>query len=358
MLSASKVDPFGTLPVPLDQIGYELVDFWTSKLTYWSGQNSHMKNVVFQTAMRHPVAFRAVILAYGSRWRARLYNRPDDPYLLLHVGQSEHAVQQAIRGVPLMDEDSLAMALTGLSLQEERFGNKSKAEEYADRALQILRPRTGSSLPIEIFLLYVRYITVPRAPGIDADGARWLVNFLRSAERLMIEQNRPSFLSLVPQRHSVFQLESPLYLLLSSGPHPSQVPDNHRIYVIRNAPTQRICRAAALIYITAALWDHRESPSRTARFLDHLVMKVTEHRLDRYPACESFVWLLLEESYDPDLRDPERAWSVGELLKMHKLLRPDLQFHFSEILLSFLMLNRPIRGVDSFEEELRKAIPS
>ncbi|KAL2006285.1 hypothetical protein VTN00DRAFT_9939 [Thermoascus crustaceus] len=362
MLSASRMDPFRTLPM-VDQRGYELADYWTSKLTYWSGPNPHMKTVVFQTAMRHPVSFQAVILAYCARWKARLYNCPEDPEIVFYVGQAKQTVEQALRGAQPMDEESLAMALTGLSLQEERFSNnRKKADEYADRALQLLRLRTGynvtvSSVTIEVFLLYVRYIMFPRGSSIDADGARWLVSFLRSAEQMMSEHSRPSFLSLVPQRHSFFQIESPLYRFLSSGPHPSQVPNSSRMYVIQNAPTQEICRTAALIYITTTLWDHRESPNKTARYLNQLMAKLEERSLDRYPMCESFVWMLLEENYDADLKDPERAWLTGELLKRHKLLSPELQFYFNEILLSFLMLNRPLKGVDFFEKELHRVIP-
>lgn len=362
MLSASRMDPFWTLPT-LDQRGYELADYWTNKLTYWSGPNPHMKTVVYQTAMRHPVSFQAVILAYCARWKGRLYNCPDDPEIVFYVGQAKQTVEQALRGAQPMDEESLAMALTGLSLQEERFSNdRKKADEYADRAVQLLRPRIGhnvtvSSVTIEVFLLYVRYIMFPRGSSIDADGARWLVTFLRSAEQIMSEHSRPSFLSDVPDRRRFFQIESPLYCFLSSGPHPSQVPNSNRMYVIQNAPTQEICRTAALIYITTTLWDHRESPDKTARFLEQLMAKLKERGLDRYPMCESFVWMLLEENYDADLKDPERAWLTGELLKRHKLLSPELQFYFNEILLSFLMLNRPLKGVDFFEQELRRVIP-
>jgi hypothetical protein len=252
--------------------------------------------------------------------------------------------------VPAFNTDSLAMALIGLSLQEERFGSLQKADRYVDRATQLIRPRVGTSRIVEAFLQYVRYLMAPRVSEIPPDGGRWLVTFVHSAEKLMAQHNTSSFLSLVPQRSTIFQFESPLHTLLSSGPHPTLVPTDDRVYVVPS--NLESWRTAALIYITTALWDFRDSPDKIARFLDHLLVAVRENHLDRSHACESLVWILLREMYDPDMRNPERSWSTGELLRTHKLLDPDLQFKFNEILLSFLALKAPIGGVDSFEREI------
>lgn len=159
------------------------------------------------------------------------------------------------------------------------------------------------------------------------------MTFLRGAEELVKQQNTDTYLSAVPQRREAFQMENALFPLLSSGPRPSRVPQDSRKYVLESPPTQKISQSAALIYITAALWDFQDSPSKTRRFLDRLCSMVKEHELDRYPACETFLWLLLEEGYDPDLRDSERGWSTGALVEKLKQLRPDLQFHFNEMLM-------------------------
>lgn len=349
LLSASRKDPFESLPIPLDQNAYELADYWASKLSYWSGKNQYIKNVIFRTAMSHPGTFQAVILAYCARWKAQVYGIDNDPHDALHAEQAERAVDNPCVAVPPFDADSLAFALTGLSLQEERYGSKRKSEQFGDRALQIIRPRAGSTPVVEIFLLYVRYLMSPRMSTIPPDGARSLVKFLRTAEELMVKQSSRHFLSLMPQRKTIFQFESPLYTLLSSGPHPTQVPDDDRLYVVQSSNNLESWRTAAMIYITTALWGFRESTSKTARFLGHLVSVVKAHSLDRSPACESFVWLLLEERYEADMRDPERGWSTGELLEMQKLLSPDLQFRFNEVLLSFLMLKPPTGGISDYE---------
>ncbi|KAL1981131.1 hypothetical protein VTN96DRAFT_3065 [Rasamsonia emersonii] len=357
MLSASRKDPFETLPVQLGPQEYELADYWTSRLSYWSGPNTYMKTRAFQAAMRHVTTFQAMILGYCARWKAQLYDIRDDALVSFYTAQAEQAVNNPKQDGARLDEDSLALALTGLTLQEERFGSKQKADDYAQRAVQLVRPRTGSNRLIETVLLYILYNMTPRPPKITEDAARWLVTFLRSAEKLMAEHNTTHFLSLVPQRATAFQFGSPLYTLLSSGPHPTPVPsDKHRYVINKNTPTMEWSRTASLIYITTALWDYQETPSKTARFLDHLAKVVEQHDLHRHPACESFVWLLLEEGYEADMRVPERAWSTRELLAMHKMLPGDLQFRFSEILLAYLMLTPPISGVASFERDLYAAI--
>ncbi|KAL4784197.1 hypothetical protein BJX76DRAFT_327975 [Aspergillus varians] len=354
ILDASRKDPFDTLPIN-SSTDMELADYWTNKLTYWSGQNKYVKDCAFKTSMNHPLTFQAVILSYCARWKAQLYNYDNTKEIDYHLSNATKGVEDAVNGRVKIDSDSLAMALAGLALQEDRFGSKEKARNHEERAIQILRTRPRTSGLAEVFLHYVRYVMMPAPPQTPVrweDGQEWLVTFLRAAEGLMFSHNNEKFLASAPQRRTAFQMDSPLFSLLSSGPRPSRVPEDSRVYVVRNVPTQEITRTAALIYITAALWDFQDSPSKTARFLIYLHNLVKKHELDRYPACESFIWHLLEENCDIDLKDPERGWSTGELLKIHKGLRPDLQFQYNETLFSFLMLAKPIRGVEALEKEL------
>ncbi|KAL4887683.1 hypothetical protein BJY04DRAFT_5797 [Aspergillus karnatakaensis] len=354
LLGASRKDPFDSLPVTRTA-DMELADYWTNKLTYWSGQNNYIKDCAFKTAMAHPLAFEAVILSYCARWKAQLYPQQDSTEVDYHLSNVTKGIEDATNGRLKIDSDSLAMALAGLALQEDRFGSKEKARIYEDRAIQILRTGPRSSGQAEIFLHYIRYVMMPLPvpnPASWEDGHHWLVTFLRAAEGLMVSHNTEQYLATSPERRTAFQMESPLFSLLSSGPRPSRVPEDSRIYVVRNVPTQEITRTAALIYITAALWDYQDSPSKTVRFLIYLQNLVKKHQLDRFPACESFIWHLLEEKCDMDLRDPERAWSTCELLKIHKHLPPNLQFQYNETLFSYLMLAKPLRGVDAFEKEL------
>ncbi|KAJ5807440.1 hypothetical protein N7447_010896 [Penicillium robsamsonii] len=355
ILDASRRDPFASLPIQYDSTDIELADYWRNKLTYWSGQNLHVKNQIFRTAMGNPLSFKAVVLSYCARWKAQLYDMSDSTEIQCHAGQAAKLIDEATSGSALVRVDDLAMALGGMALHEGRFGNKQLAQIYVDRAVQAIRPRTGTNRPVEVFIHYIRYLMMPEGPGTSLAEQQWLLIFLRGAEDLMRQHSSPEYLLQAPNRLKAFQMESPLFTLLSSGPRPSQVPYESRVYVVRDAHTQEVSRTAALIYITAALWDFQGSPDKTDRFLHYLCTAAKQHHLDRDPACETLLWLLLEEGHDFDLQDPERGWSTGELLKAHKQLRPDLQFHFNEILMNFLSFQIPIRGVTAFEEELRHA---
>lgn len=359
MLDAPQKDPFSNLPIVHDPEDLELVDYWTSKLQYWSGQNTYLKNQVFRAAMQHPVSFQAVVLAYCARWKAQLHGITDSKEVQRHVGQTRKNIADATTGALQVPPDQLAMTMAGMALGEERFGSKTDARVFLDQAIRILRPRTGLNMAVEVFVQYVRYIiSPPPSAMIHSADWRWLVTFLRGAEELMRKHSSPDYQQKTPQRRDAFQMESPLSQLLSSGPRPSQVPHASRVYVVRDDHTQEVSRTAALIFITAALWDFKDSTNKTGRFLDYLRSLVEQLQLDRHPACETLLWSLLEQGCEPDLRDPERAWSTGELVRTHRLMRPDLQFQFNEILMSFLSLRTPIRGVDVFEQELQADVSS
>ncbi|KAJ5636324.1 uncharacterized protein N7484_009637 [Penicillium longicatenatum] len=352
-IDTSRRDPFSSPSFTQNPEDAELAEYWTSKLTYWSGQNPYVKDQMFRTAMGHPVSFQAVILTYCARFKAQILETPDTEEVQRHVGQARKNIQDATAGSLPVNEDYLAMALAGMALGEDRFGSKQDAQAYLEQAARIMRPRTGINRSVEAFLHYVRLILPPPPTTmVDPTAPHWLVAFLRAAEDIMHQHSAPEYLAKAPQRRDVFQMECPLFSLLSSGPRPSQVPHASRMYVVRDPQTQEVSRTAALIYITAALWDFKDSIDKTVRFLIYLNSLVAQHQLDRHPACETLLWLLLEQGCEPDLRNPERAWSAGDMIKSHRKLRPDLQFHFNEILMSFLTLRPPIRGIDKFQDDL------
>ncbi|KAF7585939.1 hypothetical protein BBP40_009845 [Aspergillus hancockii] len=323
ILDASPKDPFNSLPVLCTREDFELVDFWTNRLSYWSGQNRLIKEQVFRASGPSVVFSNNHSLIFCS---------------FKGAGQAKKGIEEVMRGAMKIDTDDLAWALSGMAIHEDRFGIKQQAIRYADQAVQILRSSGGSNRLAETFLHYVQYMITPLHPVVPEDGQQWLVTFLRGAEELMLEHNTVAYLSSVPQRRSAFKMDSPLFP-----------------FAIER--TSSFPNSAGFPHIRSALWDFQGSPSKTCRYLDCLHTIAKEHELDRYPASETFVWLLLQEPYDSDLQEPERSWSTGELLKMHKQLRTDLQFHFNEILLSFLMLTPPVRGVDLFKKELSISMP-
>lgn len=356
LLGSSRRDPFDSLPTMFGLADLDLADFWTSKLTYWSGPNQYMKNQIFRIAMSSPLTFQAVILTYCARWKNQMLNLHNSKEIQRRIAEPKRMVDAALKGQVKADEETLSLALTGLSLSEERFGDKDTADQYAERAAQLIRSRVGCFPRNETLLHFIRYTMTPRNTAINSEGERWLVTFLRATEQLMAKQSTDAYLAVVPLRRDAFQMDHPLYALLASGPRPSVVPPNHRIYVVGHRFLQDICRIGCLTYITTALWEYKDSPIKTSHFLSHICSVVEEHNLDRHPANETLLWVLLEEErYETNLKDPERSWTTGELLKILKQLPYDLWFQFGEILMSLLSLNTPIRGIEAFEEQLRKS---
>ena len=175
---------------------------------------------------------------------------------------------------------------------------------------------------------------------------------------MMNYHSSKAFLSQAPQRLSAVQFSTPLHLLLSSGPCPTRVPREDRCWVVKFDSLHEICRTASLLYITSALWDHRSSADECAHFLDTIITDLKDKGLAREPGTETFLWILLENCYYSDLRDPLRPWYVGKLMRIVKELPPELNFQFCELLLSFLMLRSPDLGmsIPKFEEGFWKCV--
>jgi hypothetical protein len=246
------------------------------------------------------------------------------------------------------------MALVSLSVQEERYGSKEKCEKHISSAMDAMRPQMGQYPTVEVFMHWVYYTMAARNTPIDAKDAADLISFLRNAESMLISHSSTAFLSQAPQRQSVFQFGTPLHTLLSSGPHPTHVPREDRVWVVKYDSLYEICRTASLLYITSALWDHWISADKCSRFLNGIITDLKEKTRDGESGTETLLWILLENSYHSYRRDPQQAWYVGGLLRVVKELTPELHFQFCELLLSFLMLRSPDLGmsVSKFENAL------
>ncbi|KAK2736723.1 hypothetical protein FQN57_000571 [Myotisia sp. PD_48] len=350
----SKFDPFESLPIVLTDEAQKLADFWTSKLAYWSGQNTYMKIVVFKEAILNLMTFHSVILTYGARYEAHMAGHDDAGQAEAYVAAAERYLEQEITKSESPSDEKIVMALSSLALQEDRYGSKEKSARFMDDAMERMRSRVGECPLHETIMHYARFTRSLPEPDVEIDPSdiAQLVGFIREAETT---KANIAYLTQEPMYITAFQFRSPLHLLLAAGPHPSHVPHDERKWVVKYGSLHEQCRIAALIYITAAMLDNRDSPIQCARFVNSMLMKVYERGLDRQPSTESLVWLLLEEPYDsPELKNPWRAWFVGNLMEIVKRLPHSLQFHFGEILLRILMLREPDLEVstDKFEKEI------
>ncbi|WEW57728.1 hypothetical protein PRK78_003195 [Emydomyces testavorans] len=350
-LRASRSDPFDTLPMELTDESQQLVDCWTTKLAYWSGQNTHMKIAAFKQAMLHPMTFHVMILTYCSRYRAHVLGVKETPQSVQYVSTAERSLSRYIENTGDPYDENIIMAFAALSLQEERYGNKDKATKHINHAMVRLKPRAGVYPFQDTFIHYVRYTMSPREAIQNSGDVYQLLSFLRNAE-LAAQDYR--LICQTPVRMTAFQFSTPLHLLLSSGPHPSHVPNEERRWVVKYGSLHDLCRIASLIYITSSILDYATSPDKCSRFLDGLIQKVDMHHLGRWPSTETLVWMLLEEPNHTDLKDPERAWFVGDIMEIVQKLPQQLNYQFSELLLRFLMLRPPDLEIsrEKFERDL------
>ena len=319
-----------------------------------------MKDCVFRRAMQNALTFQVVILTYCARYRDHCKGLKGSDESTHYIVQARRALNDYIKTASDPEDDNVVMAVTALSLQEERFGSNQIAVQHVENARQMMRPRLGQNNVVETFLHYVHYLTGPPNRSIDCNLIYPLIGFLHHAERLLAEHSNAAFLAEVPERYQLFQVGMPLHQLLSSGPHPTRVsPENH-IWVLKNRVIPEASRTGALLYITMALYEFQGSADKCRRFLNHITSVIRERGLDRFPAVESFLWSLIEERWqvsDYDLRNPSRPTDVGDALKNLKLLGPELQFYYTEVLLDFLMLTTPISNLNMFEKSLERDIP-
>ncbi|KMP00587.1 hypothetical protein CIHG_07397 [Coccidioides immitis H538.4] len=356
-LRTSRLDPFGTLPMELTDESQQLADCWTTKLAYWSGQNNHMKIAAFRQAMLSPMTFYVTILTYCARFRAHASGLKETPQSIQYTSTAERSLLRYIQAASDPYDENIVMAFAALSLQEERYGSKERAAEHMNQAMVRLRPRAADYPFQNVFVHYVRYTMSPCGVVRDAVEASQLSSFLRIAQSAAQDYH---FIYQAPLRRTAFQFSTPLHLLLSSGPHPSPVPKEERKWVVNCGAVHDLCRVASLIYITSSILDYRLSPHKCNLFLEELLLKISQHNLDRWASTESLLWMLLEDPSNVDLKDPRRAWVVGDIMGIVQRLPAQLKYQFSELLLRFLMLRPPDLEIslDKFEVALWQHVNS
>ncbi|OAX79806.1 hypothetical protein ACJ72_05872 [Emergomyces africanus] len=345
-IAATKTDPFDTLPWSLNEEDQYLMDCWILKLTSWSGQNHFMKKSVFREAMQHPVTFHVCVLTYTARYLASVRRTSNTTQCSPYTFTAENMLTAYLKSGQRRGDCISTMALTALSVQEARYGSGEKSSHYLDAAVRSLRSRETERLFGDTYTHYGRLTMFKRDLPFDMKHASQLLSFLRNAEFLALSHSRPAFVSIAPQRKVAFEYMTPLQLILSGGPHPSQIPEKDRVWVVKYELSS-LCRVSSLVYLNKALWDQRESPEGCIRYLNNLIGNMRKHLEPNFP-IESFSWLLLQDICDFDLRSPDRAWFVGDIMESFKLLPQLLQFQFTELLLSFLMLKPPDFNI-SFE---------
>lgn len=362
-MSAATSDPFDTLPVRLNHEGHELVECWNQRLQYRSGLKpaNYIKDIVFQHSATSSLTFQATIISYSARYKSQALGFGESPLSSKHVNMTSRWLTDYIHTQPesLEKDNNICMVLVSQALQEARYGKRENARNYMRTAMDIRRRRPQLHRITNTYLFFADYTTQTNPYLTTNVNVQYFIftSFLKNIENLMFSQSTPAFRAIVPQRDAVFHPGSILYHVLSLDPYSTWSDSSleKRTWDIMKGKQhylQDLCRTACLIYINAALWDFRDSTKLTAAYLDHLQAKVEQHALDKNPAVELLVWLLLEEEHSPALRNRERATFAGEMLQIAKRLSPTLQSWLNKVLLAFLTLKAPIPGVVSWQESI------
>jgi hypothetical protein len=175
---------------------------------------------------------------------------------------------------------------------------------------------------------------------------------LQNANNLALQQKASP--SPQPARHNVFKRGTNLHnlLLLPTKPH------NTLFY-----RTQLLARLANLLAINATLWDYRDTPDLSERYLTTLNVYIFEHDLDIKPCPETLCQVLImgipiAEPFTPlQRKEYDRPWWVGRMVKVSKRLGEESWKRVNDALFRFLTLENEPGLPDSLDlEELRKEI--
>lgn len=96
-------------------------------------------------------------------------------------------------------------------------------------------------------------------------------------------------------------------------------------------------RLAILGHIHTALWDYRDSPSKTREFLDYVNHEMAENSRHTKFYIDTLLWLLVQNESGIRLERPKSTWLVRRLTTIAKLLTPESWVMTEKVLLNCLL---------------------
>ena len=138
----------------------------------------------------------------------------------------------------------------------------------------------------------------PEMPKINQAEQNWLLTFLHGAEDLMQRHNTPGYSS---KHLTDSKLSNGEPTILSTVQRPASLSGPAGLAHIcgsrRTDPRGQPNRSPHLYHRCTRYFQ--DSPDKTDRFLAQLCTMVKQHHLYQDPACETLLWLLLEEGMIP-----------------------------------------------------------
>lgn len=350
--SAARTGTSSNLPVQLDD--WDLEEFYHDKLYYCSGPDpacDYAKNILWKHTLDDKVTFQSVPLMLAAGHRASCSPTDNNQKSFeQYVQSTEPALECYLRTT--LDNDAtragkFAMVRAGQALGEARFGSPSRSQTRISEALTVLQQRKGAIHPVTTtwihFVYYMMQVSSkPSDISVSQDEASAFTTFLQSAERLSLLQRSHTWSRRVASRERLFRPGSALHNMLATpaelSPKEKEARQSRPWDIVRGQSDRipAVARLACLLHINAALSDLRDSYENTAAYLDYLEDKVRQFQLDRYPTVESFVWILMEQESDPEVRSHDRPTFVGKLLRVSRRMDAPVCDWLADTLLRYL----------------------
>ncbi|OQE45994.1 hypothetical protein PENCOP_c001G05897 [Penicillium coprophilum] len=225
-----------------------------------------------------------------------------------------------------------------------------------------------------------RTMLPPGLQSIPIDETKFqceeFLDFLRRCEQIALYQ-RDNPQSSYITRHTAIQETSILNQILAAPPGARFPTPGDR--------KQTIARLTALMTLNAAMWDYRNTPARTAIFLDTLEKSLVDSEVGMSGSVEAMLQILLEctdgtpdgwshsadgfaaagpveeipdfSQYFPTATSPSaRPWFAGRMLKIASRLSSLSWYRVNEFLFSCLTLQVQEPSMGLWEADLRREI--
>jgi hypothetical protein len=293
----------------------------------------YQRNVSFPLAMGNDLLFK-MLLAFSSSCRDAISGQGISCQTIFYQVEGIRGIVKALQDPKRRYEDTTLAAVAGAAVVAHLEPHTPGFESHARGLAQILSQRGGYESMRDNrlldFYVTVNAIAISRAQvltlgqsasrcptniNVELDELKqarddlicWLQRLTLWAESLssyVAEEELHAY-----PREAVCDLDAFLLALLRS-PKAWTDPESQRHYV------EGSYRLFCLLYLAVALWEYRESPSKSAEFRHRLTLQVCEIKIRDVYTTSALVWVLVR---GVDHR-PERKWLVLRMLKaLHRL---------------------------------------
>ncbi|KAJ5163641.1 uncharacterized protein N7500_005471 [Penicillium coprophilum] len=401
MLSDARTEYFSTLPLDLDRNGHGALDPYLTFRNEGEAQNTLLRKDRAVSHIPHDISDAAIIASLNAAAVEECDPRPGHKEISsTHMSTAREMIRA--RGGPA----AFANTRIGMMINWQNYilpGYETHGPNFFyeyDQHVSVSSDSLASlphptpiphSMPSPPYSTSSAFSEVSPSPeprtmlppslhSIPIDETKFqceeFLDFLRRCEQLALYQ-RDNPQSSYITRHTAIQETSILNQILAAPPGARfPTPDDRK---------QTIARLTALVTLNAAMWDYRNTPARTAIFLDTLEKSLVDSEVGMSGSVEAMLQVLLEctngtpdgwshsadgfaaagpvveipdfSQYFPTATSPSaRPWFAGRMLKIASRLSSLSWYRVNEFLFSCLTLQVQEPSMGLWEADLRREI--